>query len=102
MHAEDLIIDHSSDGEIVEDLGEGTPDVERAVLADALIVETVDLRDESGFVVASEQGDPVFVPDLECQQHEECLNAVPSAIDIIAKEDVVGIWRVSSDFEELK
>lgn len=102
MHAEDLVIDHCSDGEVVEDFGEGTPDVERAVFADALIVEAVDLSDESGLVVASEQGDPVLVAHLEGQQHEEGLDAVPSAIHIVAQEDVVGIGRVPSDLEELE
>lgn len=102
MHAEDLIIDDCSDGEVVEDFGEGTPDVERAVFADALIVEAVDLRDESGLVVASEQGDPVLVAHLEGQQHEEGLDAVPPAIHIVAQEDVVGIGRVPSDLEQLE
>lgn len=102
VHAEDLIIDDCSDGEVVEDFGEGTPDVERAVFADALIVEAVDLRDESGLVVASEQGDPVLVAHLEGQQHEEGLDAVPSAIHIVAQEDVVGIGRVPSDLEQLE
>jgi hypothetical protein len=53
VDAKNLIIDYCCDGEIVEDIGEGPPDVEGAVLADALIVEAVDLGDESGLVVAS-------------------------------------------------
>lgn len=53
-------------------------------------------------MVASEQGDPIFVPNLESQQHEEGFNAVPSAIDIVAKENIVGIRRVSSDFKQLE
>lgn len=46
MNTEDLVVDNGSDGEVVEDLCKGTPDVERTVLTDALIVEAVDLCDE--------------------------------------------------------
>lgn len=53
-------------------------------------------------MVAPEEGDSVFVPDLECEQHEEGLDAVPSAVDVVPEEDVVGVGGVSSNFEEFE
>lgn len=102
MHAKDLIIDNCSDGEVIKDFGEGSPDIERAVFSDTLIIETVNLRDEPRLVISSEQGDSVLVSDLEREQHEESFDAVPSPIDIIPEEDVIGIGRISSNLEELK
>ena len=102
MDAKDLVVNYCRDGEVVEYLGEGAPDVERAVLADALIVEAVDLRDEAGLVVAPEEGDPVLVADLEGEQHEEGFDAVPAAVDVVPEEDVVGVGRVAADLEQLQ
>jgi hypothetical protein len=59
------------------------------------------LGDESGLVVASEEGDSVFVSDFEGEEEEEGFDAVSASIDVIAQEDVVGVGGVSSDFEEL-
>ena len=90
MNAEDLVVDDCGDGEVVEDLGEAAPDVEGTILADALIVEAVDLRDEAGLVVASQEGHSVFVAHLEGEQHQEGLDAVASSIHVVPQEDVVG------------
>ena len=45
--------------------GEILPDVCVAILSEALVVESVDLRDLTGFVVTAEDCDSLFVPDLE-------------------------------------
>ena len=59
-----LAIDDGREGEVVEDLGAVPPHGDRAVLAEALVVEAVHLGDLPGLVVPSDQGDPVWVPDL--------------------------------------
>ena len=102
MDAEDLIVNDSRYGEKVEDLSKSSPDVERSILFDALVVESVNLGDESGLVVASEEGYSVSVPHLEGQQEEEGLNAVPASINIVAQKYVVGVGRVAPYFEELE
>jgi hypothetical protein len=43
MNTEYLIINNSSDSEVVKDLSEGPPYVERPILLDALIIETINL-----------------------------------------------------------
>lgn len=69
VQAEDLVVDERGEGEVVEEVGEVLPHVGVAVLAEALIVESVHLRDLPGLVVAAEDCDALWVSDLE--SHEE-------------------------------
>lgn len=41
-------------------------------------------------MVASEEGDSVFVLDFEEEDVEEGLDAVKSAVDVVAHEEIVG------------
>ena len=59
-----LAINDGGKGEVVEDLGAVSPHGDRAILAEALVVEAVHLGDLPRLVVPSDQGDPVWVPDL--------------------------------------
>lgn len=102
MHTKDLVVHHCCNCQVVENLSERSPYIQRTVFFDTLVVEAVDLSDESGLVVASEESDSVFIPDFEGQQQEECLNTVTSAIDVVAQEDVVGIWGISSNLKKLE
>jgi len=56
MEAENGVIDDSSQGEVVEQLGEVDPYVGVTVLPQALVVEPVHLRDLSDLVVTSQDG----------------------------------------------
>ena len=49
--------------------GEILPDVCVAIFSEALVVESVDLRDLTGLVVTAEDCDSLFVPDLQLK-HE--------------------------------
>ena len=69
VETEDLVVDERGEGEVVEEVGEVLPHVGVAVLAEALVVESVHLRDLPGLVVAAEDGDALWVSDLE--SHEE-------------------------------
>ena len=55
VQTEDLVFNESSEGEVVEKVGEIFPDVGVSIFAEALVVEAVDLRDLTGFVVTSDQ-----------------------------------------------
>lgn len=45
VKTEDLVVDEGGEGEVVEEVGKVLPDVCVAVLAQALVVEAVDLSD---------------------------------------------------------
>jgi hypothetical protein len=53
VKAEDLIIDEGGKGEIVEQIGEVLPDIRVAILSKTFVVEAVNLRDLTGFVVTT-------------------------------------------------
>jgi hypothetical protein len=64
MQAEDLVLDESGKGEEVEEVGEVFPDICVAILSEAFVVETIDLGDLAGFVIATEDGDALGVADF--------------------------------------
>ena len=68
MKAEDLILDHSSEWEEVKELSKVLPDISISVLSLALIIETIHLSNLSAFVVASQNGNPISVPNLHRNQ----------------------------------
>ena len=53
VEAEDLVFDEGGEGEEIEKISEVFPDIGIAIFAQAFIVETVDLSDLTGFVVAA-------------------------------------------------
>lgn len=71
---------HRSQVEVVEDLHAVLPRVHVAILADALLVEAIDLSDLPGLVVASQQGDALRVPGFVAQQELERLYTVVATI----------------------
>lgn len=84
MDAKDTSVDDGAEGEVVEDLAAPAPDVGRAVLALALVVEPVHLRDLARLVVAADEGDPLGVAHFEREQKQEGLHAVKAAVDEVA------------------
>ena len=65
MDAENFVVDDGGEGQVVEDFGAVAPDVDRAVFAEALVVESVDLRDLAGLVVPSKNGYALAVSNLK-------------------------------------
>ena len=63
MHAEDFVIDESSDGHAVEDVPEFLPDTD-GVSALALVIESVDAVDLATLVIASKQEEVLLELDL--------------------------------------
>lgn len=65
VHAEYLSVYDSRQAQVVKDLGAVAPHSHRAVFAQAFVIESVDLCDLPGLVVASYQSDAVRVTDLK-------------------------------------
>lgn len=86
MQAEDLVVNEGGEGEIVEEVGEGFPDVGVTVLAQALVVEAVDLGDLARLVVAPQDGNALGVSDLEGDEEGDGFDGVVAAIYVVACE----------------
>ena len=82
VEAEELILDDSSEREEVEELGETFPDIGVSIFSAALIVEAIDLGNLPGLVVASQDGDSIFVPDFEGDQEGDCFHTMMSLLMI--------------------
>ena len=101
MHGEDLVLDDGREAQVVEDLGAVPPHVDRSVLAEALVVEAVDLGDLPALVVAPDEGDAIGVAHLEGKEEEEGLDGVVAPVDEVAQEEVVLVGALASDLEQL-
>jgi hypothetical protein len=96
-----LVVDESGQGKIVEQICKVLPHIGVAVFPETLVVEPVDLGDLARLVVATENGDPVTVTELEGDEKRDCLNRVVASVDIVTHEEVVRVGRVATDAEEL-
>ena len=83
VQAEDLIIDEGGKGKEVEQIGKGFPDIGIAILAQALVVEAVDLCDLARFMVAAEDGDALGVADFESDEEGDGLDGVVASVDVV-------------------
>lgn len=68
-----MVLDESGKGEVVEEVGKVLPDIGVAILAQAFVVEAVDLGDLAGFVVATKNGDALRIADLEGDEQSHSL-----------------------------
>ena len=99
MHGEDLLVDDGSDGQAVEAISESLPKLD-VVSSLALIVETVDAVDRGALVVTTENEEVLRVLDLVCEEQADCLQRLLATIDVVAEEEVVGLWGEAAIFEE--
>lgn len=83
MQTEDLVVDESSKGKVVEEIGKVFPDVRITVFSEAFVVETVDLSDLTGFVVTTEDGDALRITDFEGHEEGHCLDGEVTSVDVV-------------------
>mmetsp|Transcript_6181 Transcript_6181/g.18522 ORF Transcript_6181/g.18522 Transcript_6181/m.18522 type:complete len:200 (-) Transcript_6181:145-744(-) len=101
MCAEDPVLDHGSEGQIVEDVHEGLPDPRVAIQPHALLIETVHLCDLPGLVVAAKQHYSLRMADLEEEDQGHSPHAAEAAVNVVAKEQIVGVRRRTAYVQHL-
>ena len=101
MEAEDLVLDHSGEGQVIEELSKLLPDVGITILAEALVVEPIYLSDLSRLVVSSEDSESVLIADFKGDKQGYGLDRVVSSVDVVTHEQIVGVWRMATNLEEL-
>lgn len=99
MHGEDLLVYDGGDGQAVETVGEGLPQLD-VVPSLALVVETVDTVDGRTLVVTSQDEKVLWVLDLVRQQETDGLQGLLASVDIVTKEKVVGLRREPAILKE--
>jgi hypothetical protein len=83
VKAEYLVVDESSEGQVIEQICEVFPDVGIAVFSKALVVEAIDLGNLPRLVVSAKNGDALGVSDLEGDKQRDSLNRVIASVDVI-------------------
>ena len=86
-----LVLNQSGQGEVVEEVGEVSPDVRVAIFPQALVIEAVHLCDLSRFVISAEDSDTVAVTKLEGNEESHGLYRVVTSVDVITHEQIVGV-----------
>mmetsp|Transcript_3210 Transcript_3210/g.13928 ORF Transcript_3210/g.13928 Transcript_3210/m.13928 type:complete len:312 (+) Transcript_3210:1674-2609(+) len=102
VHAEDAVVDDRRERQVIEDVRAVAPHVDAAVLAKALVVEAVHLRDLPRLVVAADDGDAIGVANLERHHQRDRLDRVITSVYVVAQEEVVCVRRVSAKLEHLQ
>ena len=51
-------------------------------------------------MVSSENGESLFISDFKCKKQADGFGWVVSSVNIISQKEIVGVWYVSSYFEQ--
>lgn len=97
--AEYLLIDDSGNGEAVEHITEGLPELD-VVPAATLIVEAINTIDACALMVATEDEEVLRIADLEGKEEADGLDGLSSTVDVVTQEEVVCIGRKATILEE--
>lgn len=83
MQAEDLVVDESGQGQVVEEVCEILPHIRIAVLSETFIVKAVHLRDLSRLMVSTQYRDSRWVSNFEGNEEGDGFNGVVSPVDVV-------------------
>ena len=90
MHAENLLVDNCRDRKAVEAVGEGFPELE-VVPALALVVKAVDAINGRTLVISAQDEEILGIFDLEREEKTDCLGTLLAAVNVVAKEQIIGV-----------
>lgn len=101
MEAEDVVLNDGTKWKVIEQSCEFLPHLGIAILAQALIVESIDLSDLLRLVVTAQNGDTVGIADLQADEEGDGLNGVVTTIDIVTHEKIIVVGKLTANFEKL-
>jgi hypothetical protein len=101
VHTDNFIINDSSTRQAVESVAEGLPKLD-AEPAPAFIIEPINSINTSALVITSKDEKVFRILDLVGEQKADDLEGLLSPVDIITKEQIVGLGGESSIFKQSK
>jgi hypothetical protein len=99
VHGENLLVNDGRDGQAVEAVGEGLPQLD-VVSALALIVEAIDTVDGGTLVVTTQDEEVLGVLDLVGEKQTDGFERLLATVDVVTEEEVVGLRGESAVFEK--
>lgn len=97
MKAENTVLDHSTERQVVKEGCEELPDVGISVLSKTFIIEPINLSDLFAFMVSSQNCYAFRVAHLKTDEKSDGLNRVVTAINIVSHEQIVVVRKLTSD-----
>jgi hypothetical protein len=87
MHAKNLLIDESCNGEAIEAVSESLPKLD-VIAALALIIESINTINGGALMVSTEEEEVLGVLNLIGQEEAHCLEGLLATVDIVTKEQI--------------
>lgn len=98
MHAQNFLVNDSSNGQAVEAVSESFPQFD-VISSLALVVKSINTVDGGALVVSSQQKEVLRVFNFVSQQQANCFETLFASINVISQEEVVGIRGETSILE---
>lgn len=94
-----FILYDGSEWQIIEYVCAVSPNIQRLILSETLVIETIDLCDLSTLVIPPNQSDPIRIPDFKGKKQQKCLNTVEAPVDKIPQKQVVNMRDITTLLE---
>lgn len=101
VKAEEFGVNEGGEWQVRENVSKPLPDVIVAVFLQAFIVKAIDFIDFLALMVASQDGEPIFISALQSKNKREGLNRVIASIDVISHEKIVSVGRLATNSKKL-
>lgn len=92
VQTEDLTVNEGSQRQVIEQIREILPDICVSVFSKTFIVESVDLGDLTGLVVAAQYRNTLAVTNLEGHEESDGLDGVVASVNVVTHEEVIRVW----------
>ena len=99
VHGEDLLVDDSGDGQAVEAVREGLPQLD-VVATLAFVVEAINAVNGRALVVAAQDEEIFGVLDLVGKEQADGLKRLFASVYVVSKEKIVGLGGEATVLEE--
>jgi len=100
MQTENLRSNDCSQRKVVEQLSKLLPHFSISILPQAFIIEPVNLSDLSALMVASKDGQSLWISHFQSDKESDSLNRVIASINVISHEQVISIRGLSSNLKK--
>lgn len=95
MHAENFIINKSSNWHTVKDILEFFPEADTIPVL-ALVIETIDSINLTALVITAQQEEILLKFNLVGEKQYNSFKGLLASVNIVTEEKVVGLWWVAS------
>ena len=100
MHAENSILNHGTNRQVVEDLSEGLPK-SQGIDSFTLIIKPINSINRRTFMITSKQEEILRIFDFIAKQKDYSLETLLASVNIVSQEEIIsGLWS-SIQLEQL-